>query len=164
MASHEAPMENLHDLLTAPGATTPDKPAVLELGADGHLNAVSYRELTALAGCYAAVLGELGLGIGDRVLIRSVTSAPAVALILACSALGLLFVPVSPQAPAGRLRMIIDAVDPALVAQARPARPETSETPAREPLRDARGEPLPEAVFDGYGLSANRLPTRRSGR
>lgn len=161
MASHDAPMENLHDLLTAPAATTPDKPAVLELGADGHLNAVSYRELTALAGCYAAALGELGLGIGDRVLIRSVTSAPAVALILACSALGLLFVPVSPQAPAGRLRMIIDAAEPALVAQARPAPPET---PAREPLRDARGEPLPEAVFDGYGLTANRLPTRRSGR
>lgn len=155
-------MEALRDLLTAPAVATPDRPAVLELGADDHLTAVSYRELTTLACCYAAALGELGLGSGDRVLIRSVTSAPAVALILACTSLGLLFVPVSPQAPAARLRMIIDAVEPALIAQARPA--PAAETLSCEPLRDARGEPLPEAVFDGCGLSADRLPTRRSGR
>lgn len=154
-------METLRDLLTAPAVATPDRPAVLELGADGHLTAVSYRELTTLACCYAAALGELGLGSGDRVLIRSVTSAPATAMILACTSLGLLFVPASPQEPAGRLRMLIDAVEPALVAQARPA---TAETQPREPLRDARGELLPEAVFDGYGLTADRLPTRRSGR
>jgi amino acid adenylation domain-containing protein len=150
-------MENLHALLTAPAATTPDKPAVLELGADGHLSAVSYRELTVLAGCYAAVLGELGLSIGDRVVIRSATSAAAVAMILACSALGLPFVPVGPEAPARMLRVIVDAVEPALVAQPRLPAP-------REPLRDALGEPLPEAVFDRDGMAVDRLPTRRRDR
>jgi amino acid adenylation domain-containing protein len=147
-------MENVHALLTAPAATTPDKPAVLELGADGYLSSLSYRELTVLAGVYAAVLGELGLGIGDRVLIQSVTSAPAVAMIIACSALGLPFVPVSPDAPARRLRLIIDAVEPTLLA--RPGRGER--------VLDALGEPLPVVVFDRGGLAVDRIPTRRPGR
>jgi amino acid adenylation domain-containing protein len=111
------PADNLYRLLMARAAGTPDEPAVIEAGEDGALEAISYRRLDGLVQEYAAVLDGLGLDVGDRVMVEADTSSASVALLLACSMLGLPFVPVSPQTPDGRLRSILRSVEPAIHAR-----------------------------------------------
>lgn len=110
--------DNLYRLLMGPAAVTPDKPAVVEAGEKGALEEISYRRLDRQVQEFAAVLDGLGLDVGDRVVVEADTSAAAVALLLACSMLGLPFVPVSPHTPDARLRSILRAVEPALHARA----------------------------------------------
>ncbi|MGC5016842.1 AMP-binding protein [Streptosporangium sp. DT93] len=143
-------MENLHGFMLAAVETTPDKPATLELDADGRPVAVSYRELAGLAGGYTATLDSLGLDVGDRVVLEADTSAHAVAMLLACSALGLPFIPVSPQTPAGRLRTIIDAVEPALHVQPLAGR------------RDGIPGSVGTARFGEEGVLVERAPRART--
>ncbi|MEV0276739.1 AMP-binding protein [Streptomyces sp. NPDC050610] len=110
--------DNLYRLLMGPVANTPGKPAVVEEDGNGALEEISYCRLDSQVQEYAAVLDGLGLDVGDRVVIEADTSAAAVALLLACSKLGLPFVPVSPQTPDARLRSILRSVEPALHARA----------------------------------------------
>ncbi|MET0237502.1 MAG: AMP-binding protein [Kibdelosporangium sp.] len=111
-------VELLHEFMLAPAKVTPDKAAVVEQGADGKLTTLSYRQLERLVHEYAFALDELGLDIGDRVVIESNTSAAAVAMFLACSSLGLTFIPVSPETPLQRVMSIIESADAALHLQA----------------------------------------------
>jgi amino acid adenylation domain-containing protein len=104
----------LHDTLLSAGRLTPDHPAVLQPDAEGRLRAVTYRELELLADDYTAVLDGAGAGVGERVIIESQASASAVALLIACSRLGLPFIPVSPETPERRLLSIIEATEPVL--------------------------------------------------
>jgi amino acid adenylation domain-containing protein len=142
-------VENLHGFMLAAAKTTPDKPATIGLNDDGRPVAVSYRELSDLAGDYAATLDGLGLDIGDRVVVEADTSTHAVAMLLACSLLGLPFIPVSPQTPAGRLQAIIDAVEPALHVQAAAGR------------RDGIPEAVGTARFSEEGVLVERVPQAR---
>ncbi|MCK1814538.1 AMP-binding protein [Streptomyces sp. XM4011] len=108
----------LHEVLLAPVASTPHRPAVIEFLGDDRLRTVSYRELGALVDSFAASLAAAGLGVGDRVVLESDTSAAAIAALLACSSLGLPFVPVSPEAPDERVRAVVAATGPRLYLRA----------------------------------------------
>ncbi|WAU82285.1 AMP-binding protein [Streptomyces sp. Qhu-G9] len=144
--------DNLYRLLMGPAAVSPDKPAVVEADAEGVLQEISYRRLDQLAQEYAAVLDGLGLDVGDRVVIEADTSAASVAMLLACSLLGLPFVTVSPQTPDTRLLSIVRSVEPALHARA--------EGLARRELVEAQGS----ARFGPGGLVVERPPARRVRR
>ena len=145
--------DNLYRLLMAPAAAGPDRPAVVEADENGVLHEISYRHLDALVQQYAAVLDGLGLDVGDPVVVEADTSAAAVAMLLACSLLGLPFVTVSPHTPDTRLATIIAQVTPALHARA-------SGLPARELEPKADGS----AVFDTRALTLERAPAPRARR
>ncbi|MFJ5772728.1 AMP-binding protein [Streptomyces sp. NPDC093094] len=141
-------VERLHEFLLAGARLTPEKAAVVELA--GHeAGAVSYRQLERRVEEYVTVIGDLGLDMGDRVVLESDTSASAIAALLACSSLGLPFVPVSPETPAQRLLSIIAGVRPALYLQA----------------ADGRRDGIPETVgtgrFGPAGITVERAPAPR---
>jgi amino acid adenylation domain-containing protein len=112
------PIDNLHDFLLAPAAIQPDAPAVIEVGPDGDLVTVTFGELEHRVAAWSAALTELGLDVGDRVIVESQVTADAIAMLAACSGIGLTFITVSPSAPGQRLASIIEAAEPALYAQA----------------------------------------------
>ncbi|HEX5543560.1 MAG TPA: AMP-binding protein [Micromonospora sp.] len=107
----------MHEFLLAEGRSTPERPAVVEVDSDGALHTLTYRQLEGRMRRYAATLNTLGLNIGDRVILETDNSASAVAMLLACSSLGLTFIPVSPEVPAPRLQSIIAVAEPALYLQ-----------------------------------------------
>ncbi|GHH45306.1 amino acid adenylation domain-containing protein [Streptomyces candidus] len=107
------PDQRFDEFLLAAGALTPERPAVVEY-AEGTVRTTTFRELQDSAARYAAELDRYGLDIGDRVMIVSDMSAQAVALLLACAARGLPFVPVSPEAPPERRATIAELAEPAL--------------------------------------------------
>jgi amino acid adenylation domain-containing protein len=144
--------DNLYRLLMGPAAVFPDKPAVAEADENGVVKETSYRRLDLLTQQYADVLDGLGLDVGDRVVIEADTSATAVAMLLACSRLGLPFVTVSPQTPDARLVSILRSVEPALHARA--------EGLALRELVRAEGS----ARFGADGLVVERAPARRVRR
>lgn len=139
------PVERLHEFLLVGARLTPDKPAVVEFSGT-EPGIISYRQLACRAEEYAVVLRDLGLDIGDRVVLESDTSASAIAALLACSSLGLPFVPVTPETPAKRLLSVVDTVSPALYLQA----------------DGGRREGIPESVGTGRfgpgGLVIERAP------
>ncbi|MFB7513117.1 AMP-binding protein [Streptomyces sp. NPDC056144] len=145
-------VDNLYGLLMGPAATFPDKPAVVEADGEGVLREVSYGALDTLVHQYAAVLDSLGLDVGDRVVVEANTSAASVAVLLACSLLGLPFVTVSPQTPDSRLATIVDAVGPALLARA-------EDLPVRQAVATEGA-----ARFGPGGLVVERAPQRRVRR
>ena len=144
--------DNLYRLLMGSASTTPEKPAVVEADENGVLQETSYRRLDLLAQEYAAVLDGLGLDVGDRVVVEADTSAAAVAMLLACSMLGLPFVPVSPQTPDTRLQSILRQVEPALHARADGLK--------RRELVEAVGS----GHFSSGGLVVERSPARKVRR
>ncbi|GAA0730992.1 AMP-binding protein [Dactylosporangium roseum] len=107
-------VDNLHGLLTAPATSVPDQVAIAESSIGEAPAVVSYRQLVEQVERFAVALDALGLDVGDRVVVESRTSAAAIALLLACSALGLPFVPVTAEVPDRRVQAIVDAVEPAL--------------------------------------------------
>jgi amino acid adenylation domain-containing protein len=109
-----APDETLAGFLLAAARSTPDSAAVVEFGG----RTTTYRELARQAESYARELARLGIDIGERVILESDTSAPAIAMLIACASMGLTFVPVSSETPDARLEMIIEATGPALHLQA----------------------------------------------
>ncbi|WP_236573428.1 AMP-binding protein [Streptomyces sp. GS7] len=142
----------LHDFLLDPARHSPGDPAVIASPQAGHTAVTTYAELTALVGEYAAELRALGVEPGARVILEADTTAPAVAMLLACSRAGLTFVPVSPETPRRRLESIVDAVQPALHLQE---------------LAGQRAD-LPPSVgtarFGPGGLAVDRAPVRRPPR
>ncbi|AJP05507.1 AMP-dependent synthetase [Streptomyces cyaneogriseus subsp. noncyanogenus] len=104
----------LHEFLLAGASLVPDRTAVLEVAEGGGPQAVGYRELERRVDAFADLLAPLGLDVGDRVMLEADTSAHAIALLLACSRLGLAFVPVSPETPVRRVEAIAELAEPAL--------------------------------------------------
>jgi amino acid adenylation domain-containing protein len=100
----------LHEYLLRHAESTPGATAVV----DGR-HAWSFAELAARAARAADRLAAAGVGCGDRVVLALHPSAPAIAVELGCGVLGAAFVPVSPEAPPGRLRSIVEVSRPALV-------------------------------------------------
>ncbi|WP_460370256.1 AMP-binding protein, partial [Actinocorallia lasiicapitis] len=146
MTGAARPIDNLRDYLLAAGLTTPDKAAVVEVGPDGGLQQLTYRELQELTDAYAAALDRLGLEVGDRVVVEAHTSGTAIAALLACATLGLPFIPVSPDTPDKRLLTIVELARPALFLAA--------EGGAREGLPQEVGA----CRFGPGGLTVDRAP------
>ncbi|MFD2121785.1 AMP-binding protein [Streptomyces cirratus] len=116
-AEVHGPAERIHEFMLAAARTAPDSPAVWEAGEDGTSRVLTYRQLERRAHDYAVNLDALGLDVGDRVVLESDNSASAVAMLLACSMLGLTFIPVSPDVPTARLLAITATAEPALHLQ-----------------------------------------------
>ncbi|MGP2436198.1 AMP-binding protein [Streptomyces sp. JW3] len=147
------PDETLHQFMLAAADRTPQRPAVIEFAGDGDVRTTDYGRLRALTDKYAAVLAELGLDIGDRVVLEADTSAAAIALFLACSSQGLAVIPTSPEVPDERLALIVATTQPALCLQS---------------ADGTRGTVWPEATgtgrFDADGLRIERRPAPRVRR
>ncbi|TCO53681.1 AMP-binding protein [Actinocrispum wychmicini] len=138
--------ERLDEFILAAAKVTPQRPAVMEHGLDGSLNTLSYRQLERLTHDFAFALDELGLHVGDRVVVESNTSASAVAMILACSSLGITFIPVSPEMPLHRLMSVIRSADAAMHVQ------------AIDGKRDDLPPDVPTGRFGRHGLMVSRAP------
>ncbi|RAI89546.1 amino acid adenylation domain-containing protein [Paenibacillus pabuli] len=78
----------------------------------------TYNDLQTFSQKYAEMFQSLNFITGDRVILELDPSPQAVALIIACSIAGLVFVPVSPEIPFERLEKIIEITEPvALVSE-----------------------------------------------
>ncbi|MFH8468084.1 AMP-binding protein [Streptomyces sp. NPDC017991] len=144
-------VDNLYRHLMGACEATPDKPAVIELADTGDgVATTSYAQLRERTGTYADALGDLGLDVGDRVVLESDTSASAIALYMACCLLGLPFVPVSPETPTKRLLSIIDSARPALYLQ------------TGRGGRDGIPPEVGTARFGPDGLTVGRAPQPRT--
>jgi len=142
-------VDTLHEFLLAGARLTPERPAIVE-HAGGTFGTISHRQLERRVTELAAQLDELGADIGDRVVLESDTSPWSIATLLACSTLGLTFVPVSPETPAARLKAIIDTTRPVLHLQ-----------PAHG-TRDGIPAGVGTARFGPDGLLVERAPEPRS--
>ena len=135
--------------MMASAKAQPHKAAVIEVDADGGVGTLSYGQLDDQIRDFAAGLAELGLDVGDRVILEADASAHAIAMLLACSWLGLTFIPVSPEIADGRLLTIVDIADPAL--HLRTAQGHRACLPAQ----------VAAARFGAHGLTVDRPPARR---
>lgn len=148
--SDAAPAQRMHEFLLAAAHTTPDHPAVMEAASEeGGPAMLTYRQLEQRVHRYVDALDELGLDIGDRVILESDNSASAVAMLCACSALGLTFIPVAPDVPSARLLSIISAAGPALHLQ------------TVEGTRDGIPESVGTARFGRETVKVERSPLPR---
>jgi len=96
-------MENRIDRLVTPWATrTPDQIAV-----DGLGEALTYRELNALANQFAHAFQTTGVVPGDRVGVHLPRSGRAIAAMLGAARAGAVYVPLDPSSPPPRLRTIV---------------------------------------------------------
>ncbi len=83
--------ENFYQLLQYAFSKNPDGPALLL--PEGR--EISYRELAAESVAYATLLTELGVGVGDRVLVQTGKTPEVVALYLGCLRAGAVYVPIN---------------------------------------------------------------------
>ena len=102
--------ENFYQLLTYAFSRNPQGPALLL--PDGR--EISYRDLAAQAAAYSALLGELGVGAGDRVLVQTAKSAEVVALYLGCLRTGAVYVPINTAYTETEVAYFLDDAAPAL--------------------------------------------------
>ena len=70
----------------------------------------SYRDLTEAVASYVRALNELGAGRGDRVAVVLEPCFEAAALLCACSRLGVVWTPISPENPSARVATVVSAV------------------------------------------------------
>ncbi|MEM8721564.1 MAG: AMP-binding protein [Cyanobacteria bacterium P01_G01_bin.39] len=92
----------LHQYLLQYTQTSPEAIAIISTSCQW-----SYQELSNHAYIYADILDNCGLTAGDRIVLELETCPQAIALIIACSLLGLVFIPVSPESPFERVEKII---------------------------------------------------------
>ena len=140
----------IHEFMLAAARSAPDRPAIVEAGPDGGFHSLTYRQLERRVHGYADALDQIGIGIGDRVVLESDNSACAVAMLLACSTLGATFIPVSPAMPTPALLAITASVEPALHLQTTTGR------------RDGLPGPVGLARFGPDGVTVERPPRPRS--
>lgn len=76
---------------------------------------VTYQELSNNAYKFSRLLSELELKEGEIVLLIMNPCIEAIELIIACSILGVVFVPISPENPDKRIEYIIEKTFPALI-------------------------------------------------
>lgn len=148
----DRPAEMMHQFLSQAGTTAPDKAAILEQTVDGGLRGVSYLQLAERTELFANTLGECGIGVGDRVVIESATSAAAIALLAACSTVGATFIPLSPEVPAARRTQIVESAEPALYLRSSAANGDENEIPDR----------IGFGRFDLDAVKLERDPPRRA--
>lgn len=148
-AAERAAAQRIHEFLLAEGRSAPERPAVVEAGPDGTFTVLTYEQLEWRMSLYAIALDKLGLDIGDRVILETDNSASAVAMLLACSSLGLTFIPVSPEVPTPRLLSIIESAEPALHLQ------------TTDGHRDAIPDQVGTARFGPDGVMVERRPLPR---
>lgn len=102
--------ENFFFLLQYAFARHPERPAlVLEDGSE-----LSYRALEGLSARFAALLGSLGVGVGDRLLVQTDKSAQAVGLYLGCLRHGAIYVPINTAYTASEVAYFLADAEPAL--------------------------------------------------
>ncbi|MFD0426721.1 AMP-binding protein [Streptomyces parvus] len=140
--------ERLHEFLLLGAQLTPEKPAVVEYH-ENETGFLSYRQLQDRVTGYAKTLDELGLDMGDRVILEADTSASSIAAFLACSSRGLPFIPISPETPTKRLLSILDTIRPAFYLQADDGR------------RDGIPEHIGTGRFGGSGVTIERAAAPR---
>lgn len=112
----------LHEYFLRYAETYPDQLAILH-------NSIqwSYSQLADKSHNYAERLKEIGLDIGERVILEFDPSAEAIAIMIACSMLGLIFIPINPDTPQERLQSIINRTGAKLHIQKGNLRTLTSE-------------------------------------
>lgn len=101
-----SPVQNALDRSIAAGRA--DAPALLHFAADGRERSFTYAELRREVGLVAAGLAPLGLEPGERVVLCLPDGPEAVIFALACSQLGLVYVPVPGSHPVELVRRIIE--------------------------------------------------------
>lgn len=74
----------------------------------------SYQEFSQHCQTYAEILEECGLATGDRIVLELHPCPQAIALIAACSMLGVVFVPLSPDSPPARVQHILATTEACL--------------------------------------------------
>ncbi|MGG4551687.1 AMP-binding protein [Paenibacillus humicus] len=79
----------------------------------------TYSDLRNYSLKYYNQLKNLRIPVGERVILELEPCAQAIALIIACSMLGLPFIPVSPEVPLERLQTIVDQTDPIIHIQSK---------------------------------------------
>jgi amino acid adenylation domain-containing protein len=140
--------ETFSQFMLAAAETTPAAPAVIDFGSDSTIRITSYEQLEYKVRRDAEQLADLQLGVADRVVVEADTSANSIAACLACSAVGLTFIPISPQAPRQRLLSIIESASPKLFLQA--------ERSTLDGIEDHCGT----GVFDDSGIALSSPPER----
>lgn len=104
------PTESVAARIAAQAAHTPDAPAVIA-GTD----TLTYRDLTARAGIIAAHLASAGIGPGHLVGIALPRDADLPAALLGVIQSGAAWLPLDPDQPVQRLRMILEDARPGLL-------------------------------------------------
>ncbi|MFE1772805.1 amino acid adenylation domain-containing protein [Streptomyces sp. NPDC059008] len=133
------------------GLARPGQVAVLREG-----ECLTYEDLALDAERLAGELTERGIGRGDRVLVECDPIPQAVVVLVACSRLGAVYVPVAPDVPQARKAAIIAAARPAAHAVAA-GRPATAETPVR--MRLSPGGVAVSGGVPGASERARGAPT-----
>lgn len=100
----------IHDLLDNAAGRWPEKVAIH----DGN-GAWTYAELEFASRQYAAGLRAANVGAGDRVLISAFAERWVIAAIYACSRIGAVAVPLTPDLRPAQLQQITDDAEPALI-------------------------------------------------
>jgi len=83
----------------------------------------TYQKLANYSYEYAEILNNSGLGAGERILLELDPSPEAIALYTACSLLGLVFIPVSPETPKPRIQQILTITEARLHIRTQPGDP-----------------------------------------
>ena len=102
--------ENFFQLLLYAFSKNPDGPALLL--PDG--SEISYRELAGQSAAYAQLLDDLGVSVGDRVLVQTGKSSEAVALYLGCLRAGAVYVPINTAYTLEEVAYFLADAEPAL--------------------------------------------------
>ncbi len=80
---------------------------------------LTYRDVDHRSACMATALRDLGVAVGDRVVVQVDKSTDNVALYLACLRIGAVFLPLNTAYTPGEVEYFVDDAAPALVV-ARP--------------------------------------------
>ncbi|OOC58790.1 amino acid adenylation domain-containing protein [Paenibacillus ihbetae] len=102
----------LHEYFLQFSSKIPDQLAIISNHAEW-----TYSQLKKQSEAYAKDLEEIGLSIGDRVILEFEPCPEAVALIIACSIRGLVFIPANPDTPQERIESIISNTEARLHIQ-----------------------------------------------
>lgn len=92
--------------------TEPDKPAIVSAQLTW-----TYQQLYDYSAMYEEELRRCQLQVGDKVIIELDPCPQAIAFICACSKLGLVFIPISPDTPDARIHQIINLSEAKLYIQ-----------------------------------------------
>ena len=104
-------MANLYDTLSA--RFPADRSCPFAWLPDG--SCLSYEGLDRASARYAALLGDLGVSIGDRVAVQMGKSIEMLMLYLGCLRAGAIFLPLNPAYTAGELAYFLSDAEPALL-------------------------------------------------
>ncbi len=131
--------------------------------------AITWAELGSLSSTVAALLAEVGVVAGDRVIVSLPRSVEAIAAIVGVLRLGATYVPVDPNYPADRIALLVSGAN-AKAAVRRPGRDLTANDLAvsLDALRRAFDDKTSEGIIDaapaGDGLAYIIFTSGSTGR